>query len=207
MFYTFIKHLISGILFLINGKPDVHNQQRLPAGSYVLVAPHRTWLDPVLYALAAYPKRFSFMAKKELFKNRFFKWLITKLNAFPVDRENPGPSAIKTPVKILKQGELSTIIFPSGTRHSQELKNGAFVIAKLANVPIIPAVYQGPLSFKALFSRKKIHINFGEPIKVDRKLKLNDQNLADLEQTLNAAFSNLDNEINPEFKYIDVSKK
>ena len=105
MFYSFIKHFVSSLIFLINGKPDVHNSERLPEGSYVLVAPHRTWFDPVLYALAAYPQRFSFMAKKELFQNRFLSWLITKLNAFPVDRQNPGPSAIKTPVKILKKGE------------------------------------------------------------------------------------------------------
>lgn len=207
MFYKFIKHFVSGLLFLINGKPDVHNADRLPAGSYVLVAPHRTWLDPVFYALGAYPKQFSFMAKKELFQNRFFAWLITKLNAFPVDRENPGPSAIKTPVKILKKGELSTIIFPSGTRHSQELKNGAFVIAKLANVPIVPAIYQGPLSFKSLFSRKKVHVNYGEPIVIDRKLKLDDSNLAQLEKTLNNAFDQLDREIDPSFEYTDISQK
>ncbi|KAF0506249.1 1-acyl-sn-glycerol-3-phosphate acyltransferase [Pediococcus pentosaceus] len=207
MFYSFIKHFVSSLIFLINGKPDVHNSERLPEGSYVLVAPHRTWFDPVLHALAAYPQRFSFMAKKELFQNRFLSWLITKLNAFPVDRQNPGPSAIKTPVKILKKGELSTIIFPSGTRHSQELKNGAFVIAKLANVPIVPAIYQGPLTFKGLFTRQKIHINFGEPITIDRKTKMNDENLAMLEEELNNAFVKLDNEVDPTFKYIDISNK
>lgn len=206
MLYTFIKHLVSGLLTLINGRPQFHHKDRLPSGSYVLVAPHRTWLDPILYALAAYPKRFSFMAKKELFQNRFLKWLITKLNAFPVDRQNPGPSAIKVPVKILKKGELSTIIFPSGTRHSQELKNGAFVIAKLANVPIVPAVYQGPLSFKALFSRRKVQINFGEPIVIDRKTRMNDENLAQLEKDLNAAFAALDRELDPTFQYVDMAE-
>jgi 1-acyl-sn-glycerol-3-phosphate acyltransferase len=207
MFYSFIKHFVSALIFLINGKPDVQHAERLPEGSYVLVAPHRTWFDPVLYALAGYPKRFSFMAKKELFQNSFLRWLITKLHAFPVDRQNPGPSAIKTPVKILKQGELSTIIFPSGTRHSQELKNGAFVIAKLANVPIVPAIYQGPLSFKGLFSRQKIHIDFGEPIIIDRKMKMNDDNLAELEKTLNTSFADLDREVDPTFKYVDISEK
>ena len=111
MLYTFIKHLVSGLLTLINGRPQFHHKDRLPNGSYVLVAPHRTWLDPVLYALAAYPKRFSFMAKKELFQNRFLKWLITKLNAFPVDRQNPGPSAIKVPVKILKRVNSQPLFF------------------------------------------------------------------------------------------------
>ncbi|WP_368734474.1 lysophospholipid acyltransferase family protein, partial [Bifidobacterium pseudocatenulatum] len=63
----------------------------------MIVAPHRTWLDPVLLALAVYPKKFTFMAKEELFKGRFAYWFLRKLGAFPVNRKNPGPSAIKTP--------------------------------------------------------------------------------------------------------------
>jgi 1-acyl-sn-glycerol-3-phosphate acyltransferase len=71
MFYSFIKHFVSSLIFLINGKPDVHNSERLPEGSYVLVAPHRTWFDPVLYALAAYPQRFSLWLKRNSFKIGF----------------------------------------------------------------------------------------------------------------------------------------
>ncbi|GEP20318.1 lysophospholipid acyltransferase family protein [Pediococcus argentinicus] len=208
MLYSFIRAIVKGLIYLINGKPVILNHEKLPTeGSYILVGPHRTWFDPVLFALAASPKKFSFMAKQELFKNPILGWFITKLNAFPVDRQHPGPSAIKTPVKILKKGELATIIFPSGTRHSQELKSGAFVIARLANVPIIPAVYQGPLTFKSLFTRRKTHIAFGDPINIDRKTRLNDDVLADLEKQLNQNFNDLDKQIDPTFKYVDVSAK
>ncbi len=51
-------------------------------------------------------------------------------------------------------------MFPSGTRHSQEMKGGVVLIAKMTGVPIIPAVYQGPLTLKALFSRKKDNCSF-----------------------------------------------
>ncbi|MCG4631583.1 1-acyl-sn-glycerol-3-phosphate acyltransferase, partial [Bifidobacterium pseudocatenulatum] len=50
-----------------------------------------------MLALAVYPKKFTFMAKEELFKGRFAYWFLRKLGAFPVNRKNPGPSAIKTP--------------------------------------------------------------------------------------------------------------
>ena len=72
-------------------------------------------------------------------------WQILKsLNAFPVDRENPGPSTLK-PVNLLK--EHKTIgIFPTGHRTSEgaPLKRGAATIAMLGKAPILPAAYVGP---------------------------------------------------------------
>ncbi|GAY73138.1 1-acyl-sn-glycerol-3-phosphate acyltransferase [Lentilactobacillus kosonis] len=146
------------------------------------------------------------MAKKELFKNPILKYILVHANAFPVNRENPGPSAIKQPVRILRKQDLSLILFPSGTRHSNDLKGGAALIAQLANVPLVPTVYQGPLTFKHLLSRKKVTISFGEPIYIDRKTKLDDAAQKNIEQQLQQAFDSLDKEVNPDFKYIDMSK-
>ncbi len=52
-------------------------------------------------------------------------------------------------------------MFPSGTRHSSELKGGVALIAKMGRVPIVPSVYQGPLTLKELFKRKKVTVRFG----------------------------------------------
>ena len=71
--------------------------------NYILVAPHRTWWDPVYMAFATKPKQFIFMAKKELFTNRIFGWWIRMCGAFPIDRENPSASAIKYPINVLKK--------------------------------------------------------------------------------------------------------
>src|SRR5690625_1782181 len=77
--------------------------------------------------------------KKELFETKLINWLMNRLNAFPVDRENPGPSSIKHPRKLIKDGEIVGI-FPSGTRTTEEapLKRGAVTIATYAKSPIIP---------------------------------------------------------------------
>lgn len=203
MFYNFMRHIVAFLVRLFNGKLTVLNKENLPKGNYILVGPHRTWFDPLLFALAAAPKQFSFMAKKELFKNSILRFILTHANAFPVDRENPGPSAIKTPVKWLRQRDLSLIMFPSGTRHSQSMKGGVTLIAKMANVPIVPAVYQGPLTFKSLLSRKKTTVAIGKPIQIDRNTKLNEKNqqliISEMEQT----FNELDRQINPDFVYVD----
>lgn len=202
MLYNFLIKIVNPFLNLINGRARIYGKDNLPDGNYIIVAPHRTWMDPVLIALAVWPKKFSFMAKKELFKNPLANKFLRALNAFPVDRKHPGPSAIKKPVTMLRKTDLSTIIFPSGSRYSSQLKGGAAVIAKLANVPLVPAVYQGPLKFGQLFLRHPRKIAFGKPIYIDRKMRLTDDNQAKVEKEMQDAFDQLDKQIDPNFKYV-----
>ncbi|AVK63166.1 1-acyl-sn-glycerol-3-phosphate acyltransferase [Lactobacillus sp. CBA3606] len=207
MFYSFMRGLVRGLVAIINGNTHYQGRENLPQGAYILVGPHRSWFDPLLYALAGSPMQFSFMAKEELFKNPILRTILTKANAFPVNRQHPGPSAIKTPVKFLRSGQLSLIMFPSGTRHSQELKGGATVIAKMAGVPLVPTVYQGPLTFGRLFSRRRITVRFGKPIYVDRKLKLDEAGQKSIETQMLTAFDDLDKKIDPNFHYVDPAEK
>lgn len=207
LFYSVLRGIVRVLILLINGNTHYLNRDKLPDGPYILVGPHRTWFDPIFFALAASPRQFSFMAKEELFKNPVLRFILRHANAFPVDRKNPGPSAIKKPVKILRKGQLSLIMFPSGTRHSEELKGGAMVIARLSGVPLIPAVYQGPLTFKGLLRRKRITISFGDPIMVDRKQKTDKAGIAHVDQQMQTAFDQLDHAIDPNFKYTPTPKK
>ncbi|MBB1062283.1 lysophospholipid acyltransferase family protein [Limosilactobacillus fastidiosus] len=202
MLYSFLVAIVQPFLNLINGKAKIYNKENIPDGNYIIIAPHRTWMDPVLIALAIYPKKFSFMAKKEIFENPLAAFFLKRLHAFPVDRKNPGPSVIKKPVQILRKTDLSTIIFPSGSRYSSKLKGGATLIAKLANVPLVPVVYQGPLKFGEMFKRQPRHIAFGKPIYVDRKNKLDEASQAKLEDEMQKSFDELDHQINPNYKYI-----
>jgi 1-acyl-sn-glycerol-3-phosphate acyltransferase len=107
------------------------------------------------------------MAKKQLFDNKAIGWFLRQLNAFPVDRDNPGPSVLKIPYKLLSEGEVVGI-FPSGTRTSEQtaLKQGAITIAQRSKVPIIPAVYIGPDNLKEVLLRKKARLIFGKPIHI-----------------------------------------
>ncbi len=207
-FYDVLHGIVVGLIWTINGRIKYMHRDRLPVNdNYILVGPHRSWWDPVWYAVAAYPKHFIFMAKIELFKFPPLAWLIRAAGAFPVDRENVGPSVIKVPVRELKSGERSLIMFPSGSRHSAELKSGTILIAKMSGKPIVPAVYQGPVKFSQLFKRNNTTINFGEPILVDRKDKLDKENITKYTQMIQDAFDRLDQEINPDFVYIDPKRE
>ena len=202
MFYKIIRPIARFIVWVLNGHLHIHHKNRLPKGNYILVAPHRTWWEPILFALGASPMEFMFMAKIELFKNPVLRFILDHAHAFPVDRKNPGPSALKIPVKGLRKGELSLIIFPSGTRHSAELKGGALLISKMSQKPMVPVVYQGPLSFNCLLYTSDAADDFGDPITIDRKTKLTHENEQILFKQLEDAWNSLDKELDPNFHYV-----
>lgn len=208
MFFSFMRGFCRVLFFVINGNLEIQNKEKLPQDeNYILVAPHRTWWDPLYLAVAARPKKFAFMAKEELFKNPIIRFILVHSNAFPVNRQKPGPSAIKTPVKLLKNTDLSLIMFPSGSRYSSELKGGMTVIARMAKVRIMPCVYQGPLTLGGLFLRKKVIIRFGDPIDISDVKKSDNAGIAMVDERLMKAFNQLDYEVNPEFKYVIPEKK
>ncbi|KXT76325.1 1-acyl-sn-glycerol-3-phosphate acyltransferase [Streptococcus sp. DD10] len=196
MFYTYLRRLVVFLLWAFNGNAHYHNLDRIPSveENYILVAPHRTWWDPVYMAFATRPKQFIFMAKKELFTNRLFGWWIRMCGAFPIDRENPGASAIKYPVSMLKKSNRSLIMFPSGSRHSQDVKGGVAVIAKMAKVRILPATYVGPMNLKGLLNRERVDMNFGHPIDISDIKKMDDAGVEEVARRIQNAFHQLDNE-------------
>ncbi|WP_099156846.1 lysophospholipid acyltransferase family protein [Virgibacillus ndiopensis] len=163
--YYFAAYVLKIFLSLF-GRVKAYQKENLPESSgYVIACTHTGWIDILWLGISVLPVKIHYMAKKELFQIRSLKWLMQQLNAFPVDRDNPGPSSIKVPRKLLSEGKVVGI-FPSGTRTSEEvpLKRGAVTIAGYSKVPIVPVAYVGPNNFKDLFKRKQARIIFGEPI-------------------------------------------
>lgn len=107
---------------------------------FILCANHISNWDVVALYLAC-PRCINFMAKAELFKFKPLGWLLKKLGAFPVRRGENDITAIKTAMKVLKDGEVLGI-FPQGTRtdnDDDQAKGGAVLIASKTNVPVVPA--------------------------------------------------------------------
>lgn len=164
--YYFAGYLCKFILTIF-GRLKVMGKENLPEeeGGYVIACTHTGWVDILWLGISILPLKIHYMAKIELFKSQPLKWLMQKLNAFPVDRDNPGPSAIKIPRRLISEGKIVGI-FPSGTRSSEDvpLKRGAVTIAGRSNAPIIPAAYVGPNNFKDLIKFQKPRLIFGKPI-------------------------------------------
>lgn len=111
----------------------------------IVVCNHRSNVD-VLYLQEYLPEKKFFLAKKELFKNKVFSWIIKTGGAVPIDRQNIDFGAIKTSLQILKN-QKKLVIFPEGMRNKtgddlQALKNGAAMLAIKAKVDILPMYIQ-----------------------------------------------------------------
>lgn len=172
MFYLFAGYVLKFLFSLFGGPIKVYQRENLPERSgYIIACTHTGWVDIIWLGISILPNKIHYMAKKELFENKVLKWLVETLNAFPVDRENPGPSSIKIPTKLIKEGKIVGI-FPSGTRTNENvpLKRGAVTIANYAKAPIVPAAYVGPNNFKEFFQFKRPRIIFGEPIYLRKEL-------------------------------------
>ncbi|AIK35818.1 1-acyl-sn-glycerol-3-phosphate acyltransferase [Bacillus pseudomycoides] len=166
--YKLITFLLKYI-FKTLGKVEVQGKEKLPEGGpYVIACTHTSFMDVLMLAAGMYPTEIHYMAKKELFESKFTNWFFKNVNAFPVDRANPGPSTLKIPSRLLKDGKVVGI-FPSGTRSTEDvsLKAGAVTIAMRSNVPLVPAAYVGPSSVKELIKGKRAQLIFGNPIQVE----------------------------------------
>lgn len=171
--YKFTANLVKLILKLSGSKARVYDEHNLPKdGGFIIACTHTGYVDILNLGVAVLPRDIHFMAKKQLFDIKGLGWLIDHLNAFPVDRDNPGPSVIKVPSQLLKEGKIVGI-FPSGTRNSEgtDLKQGAITIAQLAKAPIVPAAYVGARNAGDVFKRGKGYLIYGEPFYVTGKGK------------------------------------
>lgn len=167
--YKFIAGVVKIILSVNGSRAKVYGKENIPAdGGFVIACTHNGYIDILNLGVSILPREIHFMAKKQLFDLKGLGWLINNLNAFPVDRENPGPSVIKIPRQLIKNGKIVGI-FPSGTRSSEnsELKAGAVTIAQLSKAQIVPAAYIGPKDVKDVFKRQKGYLIYGTPFTVE----------------------------------------
>ena len=118
----------------------------LPAtGGLIVLSSHQSHLDPLLLGLAC-NRRLSSLARSSLYRFKPFGFVITALDAVPIDREASAVAAMKTVIKRLEDGA-AVIIFPEGTRTPTgglgEIKSGFALLAKRARVPIVPVAIVG----------------------------------------------------------------
>ncbi|NLJ79079.1 MAG: 1-acyl-sn-glycerol-3-phosphate acyltransferase [Tissierellia bacterium] len=139
-FYKAVRIFVS-IIFRIIFRIRIQGKDNIPRGGrFILCSNHISILDPIILAIAI-PRPVHFMAKKELFNNRFLGKLISMLGAFPVDRSGSDLSAIRSSLRVLKdEGILG--MFPEGTRvkefNMDTVKPGIGMIAIKGNSPVIP---------------------------------------------------------------------
>ena len=141
------------------------NNNSIPhEGAYIIASNHMSFSDPVLLGLGQ-RRRLFFMAKQELFKNKFFAGLIRALGAFPVERGAGDGKAIKTGEDLIKEGNVMTIFIEGGRTKTGEFmrpRSGCALVAQQMQVPVIPACITITGNPKHRFAKRVIH--FGDPL-------------------------------------------
>ncbi len=122
-------------------------KEALPEGPYIIVANHTSYLD-IFFMYSMLPKHpFVFLGKSEILTYPIIRTYFKNLNipVFRFDRKKVGVS-FQLALEAIEEG-WSLVIFPEGTIPEVNIpkmmpfKNGAFKIAKEANVPIVPITF------------------------------------------------------------------
>ena len=130
---------------------SVEGLEHIPrTGSLCIVGNHSGDFDGIL-ALAYIPRRFGFIAKKEVLFLPFVNIWVLLLGGLFIDRKNiaQGKRTIEKGAERIRKGG-AMLIFPEGTRSRGRgvlpFKAGSFKLATLADAPIVPLVIQGSYS-------------------------------------------------------------
>lgn len=163
-FYTFARGLVK-IYYKFAFRMDIQGEEHIPKeGGVVLCCNHMSNLDPT--TMAGFVRRpVRYIAKKELFEKRWSAKLLSALGAFPVDRQTTDMKALKTAIKLLKNGE-ALGIFAEGTRvkegEAKAAKAGVALFALKGEAPIVPICISSKYKFRSV-----VHIRYGKPIYLD----------------------------------------
>lgn len=159
--YTFAKVFL-GFFYKILFRFRITGLDNIPAtGGVILCANHQSYNDTPALAIAC-PRNLHFMAKQELWANKFFSKLFDSLDAIPVNRAKPSMESFKRTVEILKNGGAIGIFMQGGRRDEidyDDVKSGVALFAIKGKAPVVPV---NITSTFRLFS--KVTVNIGAPI-------------------------------------------
>lgn len=146
-----------------------------PEGPVIYMGNHQGNFDINSLTLAI-PRRFSWIAKEELFRYPLFGAAMRRAGYIPLDRSDGRKAlrSIKQAAERISSGT-SVVIFPEGTRTKDgwllPFKRGGFLLAVKAGVPIVPFTINGSRKINPANPSGKlelrpgtISVSFGEPI-------------------------------------------
>ncbi len=164
-FKSIMKGIVRGAIYLwckIYYRAEVRGLENIPKeGPLIFCGNHRSYLDPPLMVATA-KRDLKFLAKQELYNNKFLSFLGWVFEAIPVKRDEKDLTAIKESLKVLKQGNCIAL-FPEGTRNGLEkgekVKDGAAFFAVRSGALVVPCGIKGGEK-----GNRKVTITYGKPL-------------------------------------------
>lgn len=124
---------------------EVEGWEHVPGGACLFASNHQSMVDPPLLG-SCLPREISFIARRSLFDNPVFGFVIRACHSIPVDRGEADIGAIRAALTALRQ-DRGLLIFPEGTRSQDgeiaEAKAGAGLLACKSGAPVVPVRIRG----------------------------------------------------------------
>ncbi len=156
--------------FLVYFRMQRIGREHIPtSGPIIIASNHRSFMDPFVIGMMLRRPTY-FVAKTELFHNRFVAWLLSSLGAFPVERGRGDSDAMTTARTILERGDV-VVIFPEGTRTRPgalgEPKRGVGRLALETGAPVVPIALIGTEAIRRGWRIRphKVRIRAGRPLR------------------------------------------
>ena len=171
---------------------DVKGVENVPSEGPVLICSnHLAKRDPVLLGLSVKRQVF-YMAKEELFRNKFLGGLFRLLGAFPVSRGTGGEDALQNAYTLLEENAMVGVFIEGHRSKTGELlrpKTGAALLAYRTQAPVVPVcITAGDGKQPGMFKRTLIRI--GKPIPPE-ELDIPDDSSASLRRASKAIMARI----------------
>ena len=163
--YDWTVPIAGPLVYIPYGLKVIKGKNNLPAnGAAIVAGNHISLADPV-FLYFAQKRQIHYMAKAELFRNKFLGWVVGGYGGFPVERGSGDTDSLNTAAQLLENGRILGI-FPEGTRSKDGRvgrgKAGVLHIAFQSGAPIYPfAVFSKKSALKI---GSKYTIAFGDPV-------------------------------------------
>jgi 1-acyl-sn-glycerol-3-phosphate acyltransferase len=178
--------VLSHFLIFVTMRLTITGRNQVPSeGPFLLVSNHLSVADPVVLG-AKLNRKVTFMAKEELFRNKFAAYFVKAFGAIPIYRGGSNRHALHQSSTLLVSGGVLGM-FPEGKRSRQGALTsgqlGAALIAYHNKVKILPVAITGSEKIRGrewLFHRPCVVVTIGEPFYLPeightlRKEQLND---------------------------------
>lgn len=167
-------------IFRIGNPLIVNGTEKMPPkGRVVICCNHLTMKDPIFIS-SVHKRQINYMAKAELFENKFVGGVIRSLGAFPVHRGQGGDVDAMASACHLLEEERVVGIFIEGTRSRTgqllKPKTGAVILAHETHSPILPMCITAPEG-KVPSAFQKVAISCGDLI-LPEELGVEDGNIS-----------------------------
>lgn len=194
-FYGIIQFVCDWAMTCLRVKINFKGMEKFPEEPFVLVSNHISNFDPVVALAKIKGRKIAFISKPSNFKIPVAGPYIHLAGFLAIDRENAmrAMRTIKRAAELVVSEQMIMGIYPEGTRSKTgellEFKEGAFLLAKRANAPVVVITTKGTnqIANRMILKSTKVELDV---IEVIDKETVQNMRLGDLSAHVRESIAN-----------------